>query len=158
MPPTPNVANPWGVTRWQARALDAYLVGGTIEAASQSTGIAYKPMSELIMRGLRQIPGNHRLHKIMHWRDLRGALPTEIEPHQAAKHAAPFGVTDKQAEALDIWYQHGKLSIVAIALGLSSDASAWSRITLGERKIPGDTHEHKRNAWMLARGLQPSQL
>ncbi len=150
----PSRPNPWGVSPWQAEAIDHLLIEGNVNAAAKSLGLHHRNAGETINRGLDKIPGTHRLHKLMIWRDFRSLLPSDIPP--GSEDSPPFGVTPKQARAMDLYYEAGKLAPVAHELGLS-ESSAYSRVIHGEIKVPGATRGEKRANWVKERRLQSSQ-
>lgn len=148
-----KVPNPWGLSALQASALDVYLQLGDHQSVAELMGRSKATVANLISYGLAKIPGQHRLHRLMVWRDFRKALPS---PAFRPVEIIPFGVTPRQARMMDLFYENGSCELTAQAIG-SSPTNVSEIVRRGERSVPGATRGEKRANWIKERRLQASQ-
>lgn len=141
--PTPS--NPWGIPPQQARALDCLVLAGAPEPGTKMYGGNYGAFCNLVQRALTRIPGQHRLHKLIAWRDHRGLMQGNTPPATVVR----FGVTDKQAQVLGMWCDGFSQRDIATALGVSRSV-VYSRLCHGRARLPGERDGQKQAAWRRA--------
>lgn len=139
----PIVPNPWGINRRGAALLDRYIEIGDMAKTAAALGYKYGTATTALDRALEKIPGSCKLHKLIYWRDFRGLVPPASRPPPGAN---PFGATDLQTKAIDLFVSGLSFAQVAERIGKTT-RSANGNIHAGLLKAPGDTTAQRIAAW-----------
>lgn len=137
--------NPWGIRPRAVQVLDAYVIHGS----SHVPGINQNTVVTTVERALKLMPDAPRLHKLMMWRDYRGLVPSPSEWPQPPV-PIPFGLTERQAQAWDLYVSGMDEFEIGQELGIRT-CNAITLLRRGGLCIPGDRDGVKQAAWKRAR-------